>query len=78
MGYDLEHIESQTCGELYRIKGLLEPKYRVAPEINNTNLTNSLVLFTVHINQYTKREKRPTADYIYQLLTTKYYENHNK
>lgn len=68
MGYELEFVENTTFGELYKIKGLINSAERIAPEINKTNLENSLILFTVHINQYTKKEKRPTPSFINELL----------
>lgn len=68
MGYDLEFVESSIIGELFKIKGLINSTERIAPEIKTSNLNNSLVLFTNHINQYTKREKRPTAKQIKELL----------
>jgi len=68
MGYELEHIQNMVCGELYKITGLINSTERIAPEFTNTNLENSLVLFTQHINQYTANEKRPTAVTIKTLL----------
>jgi|SRR5690606_11104328 len=68
MGYDLEFIENTIIGELFRIKGLISSQERIAPEINSTNLKDTLVLFTEHITQYTKKEKRPTAKFIESLL----------
>lgn len=78
MGYDLEavteeefrtiikdeNIDFRQYGELYRIKGLIHSEERISPEIKETVLKGSLILFTTHINQYTKREKRPTPDFI--------------
>lgn len=69
MGYELEFLENTAFGELYKIKGLLNTTHRIAPEIKNTNIENSLILFTVHINQYTKKEKRPTPSFINELLS---------
>lgn len=68
MGYDLEFVENTITGELFRIKGLIDSQERIAPEIKSSNIENTLVLFTQHINQYTKREKRPTAKLIEGLL----------
>lgn len=68
MGYELEPLESLVCGELFRITGLLDSTERTAPEITNTNLKNTLILFTVHINQFTKKEKKPTVQLIKSLL----------
>jgi len=68
MGYQLEKINTLNCGELFKISGLKESSERISPEITETNLMGSLILFTGHINQYTKREKRPTAKLIDDLL----------
>lgn len=68
MGYQLEHIQNMVCGELFKITGLINSTERIAPEFTNTNLENSLVLFTQHINQYTANEKRPKAITIKTLL----------
>jgi len=59
MGYQFEHIQNMECGELCRIKSLLESKERIAPEIEQTNLIGTFVLFTKHINQYTAVKERP-------------------
>lgn len=72
MGYQLNHIQNLPCGELFKISGLINSRERISPEISNTNLKESLVLFTQHINQYTAKEKRPTASLINDLLE-KYY-----
>ena len=61
MGYKFEFIQNIECGELFKIIGLIDSDDRIAPEIKETNLIGSVVLFTQHINQYTPREKRPTA-----------------
>jgi len=68
MGYELEFVQKMECGELYRITGLINSSERIAPEISHTNLEDTLILFTHHINQYTAREKRPTAVQIKTLL----------
>ncbi len=68
MGYELEFLENTAFGELYKIKGLINSTERISPEIEKTNIENSLILFTVHINQYTKKEKRPTPNFINELL----------
>ena len=70
MGYDLEPIREYPCGELCRIKGLLYSEERVAPEITNenTSLIGTYVLFSKHINQYTKRDERPTASILNDIL----------
>jgi len=67
MGYQLDFIESFACGELYKISGLLKSAGRIAPEIENTNLKESLVLFSKHINQFTKKEERPTTVFLKEL-----------
>jgi len=72
MGYQLDYIQSLVCGEIYKISGLLNSKERIAPELNDTNLKGSFILFSQHINQYTKTEKRPTAVLLNKLLE-KYY-----
>lgn len=68
MGYTFEPIREYPCGELYRISGLLDSPERIAPEISQTNLVGTLVLFTKHLNQFTKREERPTPELINNLL----------
>lgn len=68
MGYQLNHLESMPCGELYEISGLINSAERILPEIQETNLKDSKILFTHHINQYTPKIKRPTALLISQLL----------
>lgn len=61
MGYKLNFAKSYVCGDLYKISGLLESNERISSEIIETNLKDSLILFTEHISQYTKKEKIPTA-----------------
>ncbi len=61
MGYQFEFIQNMTCGELFKITGLIDSLERISPEFTKTNLENSYVLFTQYINQYTPAEKRPTA-----------------
>ncbi|WP_298526760.1 hypothetical protein [uncultured Porphyromonas sp.] len=68
MGYALEHVCNTYCGELCKITGLIDSHERIAPEITQTALVGTLVLFTRHINQYTKRELRPTAEFLNRLL----------
>ena len=68
MGYDLEFIKETNFGSLYSIKGLVDIPGRIAPEIKESNLISSIILFTNHINQYTKKEKRPTPLFINELL----------
>ena len=70
MGYDFEKIRDYQCGELFKIVGLLDSKDRVAQDITNenTSLKGTFVLFTEHITQYTKKEKRPTAVLLNDIL----------
>ncbi len=68
MGYQLEFVRDEKCGQVYKITGLINSSERIAPEIKQTNLQNTLVLFTEHITQYTTKEKRPTAWLIKTLL----------
>ncbi len=68
LGYDFEKIEDCNAGEIYRIKGFVNSPERINSGLNETNLKNSIVLFSHHINQYTKREKRPTPETISRLF----------
>ncbi len=68
MGYMFEPVEELYCGDLYKIVGLYDSKERVAFEINETNLKNTLVLFSHHINQYTQKEKRIKAKTLNDIL----------
>ena len=68
MGYQLNFVQSFIAGDLYKISGFIHSNERVSPEITETNLNESLILFTEHISQYTKKEKRPTAVFINELL----------
>lgn len=68
MGYSFKLIESYEYGDLYKIDGLLESKERICQDIKTTNLKGTMVLFSQHINQYTKREKRPTVEAINNIL----------
>ena len=54
---------------------LLDSNERIAPEIKETNLKGTFVLFTQHINQYTAVEKRPKAE---QLLNIKLWAKSEK
>jgi hypothetical protein len=72
MGYKFEHLDTIDCGELFKISGLIDSDDRISSR-RDTNLIGTLILFSVHINQYTKREKRPTALLITKLL--KGYDN---
>jgi len=74
MGYQLEKIELFECGELYKINGFIDSPERINKELSETNLKNSLILFSHHINQYTKKEKRPTATFINSLLESYYHK----
>lgn len=68
MGYKVDFVKSYVCGDLYKISGFIESNERILSEIKETNLKGSLILFTEHISQYTKKEKRPTAVLINELL----------
>ena len=59
MGYRFQHIQNMACGELCRITGLIDSQERIAPEIKETVLCGTFVLFTKHINQFTPAEERP-------------------
>ena len=61
MGYKFEFVQNMNCGELFRVTGLLDSSERIAPEIRETNLKGSFVLFSKHINQFTPVEERPIA-----------------
>ena len=67
MGYQFEFIQNMECGEMLRITGLLDSNERIAPEIKETNLKGTFVLFTNHINQYTPTEKRPKAKLLFNI-----------
>lgn len=68
MGYKLEALKKLYCGDLYKIVGLHNSNERIATEISKTNLENTIVLFSHHINQYTSKEKRLTAKTLNELL----------
>lgn len=68
MGYRFEHVEDYPCGELCKIMGLRDSDKRIAPEITKSALEGTYVLFSSHINQYTKREHRPTAELLNSIL----------
>jgi hypothetical protein len=74
MGYEFDYIRNLPFGELYKIIGLSNSTDRIAPEIKETNLKGSYIIFSKHINQYTKREERPTAIQVFNLLN-EYNEN---
>jgi hypothetical protein len=68
MGYEFEFIENLYCGELYKIKKIFITNERVTNEIKETNLIDTIVLFSHHINQYTSKEKRLRAETVKELL----------
>ena len=68
MGYNLQFIKRLKTGDLYRVTGLLNSSQRIGPEFKDTNIKDSLILFSQHINQFTPSEKRPTAQTIKVLL----------
>lgn len=68
MGYEFEFLRSLPFGEIFKISGLSKSNERIAPEIKETNLKNSIIIFSKHINQYTKKEERPTALQLLDLL----------
>jgi hypothetical protein len=68
MGYHLDYVRNLSCGDVYKIIGLIDSSERILPEIHETNLIDSKILFTHHINQYTPKIKRPTAVLINQLI----------
>ncbi len=76
MGYQLDFIDNLLCGELFKISGLLNSPERIAPEITDTNLKDSLVLFSQYRNQYTSK-KEPTATVINGLLEN-YFQSKNE
>jgi hypothetical protein len=68
MGYEFELVENLYCGDLYKIKGLHSTTERIGNEILKTNLKNTFVLFSHHINQYTSKEKRLKPETIKDIL----------
>lgn len=68
MGYDFKFIKSHRCGEICRIEGLIDSLERIAPEITDTNLKGTIVLFAKHINQYTSKMERSEVEDIDELL----------
>ncbi|MGL5980807.1 MAG: hypothetical protein ACRCZY_08045 [Phocaeicola sp.] len=68
MGYRMELVKNMDCGELFRIVGLIDSQERVSPELKDTNLMNSYILFSQHINQFITTEKRPKAKFLKELL----------
>ena len=71
MGYEFEKVKDFPCGELCKIIGL-QSKDRIAPEIEETCLKGCYVLFSKHINQFTKREERPTSDLLKKILNNNF------
>lgn len=72
MGYEYELVKKYDCGELCVIKGLKDSEERIArDEFSNENtcMKGKYVLFAKHINQYTKREMRPTAQLLDNILS---------
>jgi hypothetical protein len=67
MGYVFDKIKDFPCGELCKIVGL-QSDGRITPEIEETCLKGNYVLFSKHINQYTKREERPTPELLNSIL----------
>lgn len=67
MGYEFEKVNDYPCGELCKIVGL-QRNDRISPEIEETFLKGCYVLFSKHINQYTKREERPTSELLKYIL----------
>jgi hypothetical protein len=68
MGYQFEFISTSMYGEIYRIVGLINSPERISKELKKTNLVGTIVLFSHHINQYTKRTNRPNAELINKLV----------
>ena len=67
MGYKFESIGSCQCGEICRISGFIDSDERISPEITQSNLVGSIVLFSKY-GRFLKKEERVTADTIKQLL----------
>ncbi len=70
MGYDLELIEKVPSGEICRVKGLIEDNQRVNNSIIQTNLIDTIILFTNHF-QYCKKENKPDDGLIERLYKMK-------
>lgn len=68
MGYEFEHLERYDCGEVCRIKGFVNSKERILPELAQSNLVGSIVLFSKY-EKYLRLEKRVNAKTIEQLLS---------
>ena len=67
MGYEFQHIQNMACRELCRIIGLIDSNERIAPEIRQTVLKGSYVLFAKHL-QYTRSEDRPVPAHLKAIL----------
>jgi hypothetical protein len=71
MGYTFEklNIPEIHCGEVCRITGLLDSPERISPDICETKLKRTIVLFT-SASRFQKSEKRLTPEQVevlYQL-----------
>lgn len=67
MGYEFESIGNCSCGEICRITGFIESNERILPELVQSNLVGSIVLFSKY-NRYLKKEEKVTVEIIRQLL----------
>ena len=67
MGYEFESIGNCSCGEICRITGFIESDERISPELVQSNLVGSIVLFSKY-NRYLKKEEKVTVEIIRQLL----------
>ncbi len=73
MGYEFEKIKDYPCGELCKIIGLQE-KDRISPEIEDTCLKGSYILFSRNINyciRFNKHEELPTSELLNNILNKK-------
>jgi hypothetical protein len=68
MGYKFQFIQKKSCGELYKITGLIDSEERIAPEFKTTNLENSYVLFTQTVGQEKSPSELPSPAVIKTLL----------
>lgn len=72
MNYRYENLEKITCGsvqyELRKIIGLHDGYDLHAIEGHESSLVNTKVLFMPHINQYMKKENRPTPQCLKGIL----------
>lgn len=67
MGYGFDFVQNMDCGELWKISGLLDSNERIAPEIKETNLKNSYILFS-KFSRFEKLEERPTPAILKTIL----------